>query len=75
MRSFKIYGIWLQAEHIYIHTTSANAVTLVWALLRLAPIIRYVNVHPQIHRTILEALPYFEGRLQQMSLIAREEVL
>ena len=30
MRSFKIYGIWLQADIGYIHTTSANAATLVW---------------------------------------------
>ena len=36
MCSFKIYGIWPQAD---IHTTSANAVTLVWGSLRLAPII------------------------------------
>ena len=40
MRSFKIYGIWPQTHrHTYIHTTSANAVTLVWGSLRLAPII------------------------------------
>ena len=34
MRSFKFYGIWPQTD---IHTTSANAVTLVWGSLRLAP--------------------------------------
>jgi len=34
MRSFEIYGIWPQAD---IHITSANAVTLVWDSLRLAP--------------------------------------
>ena len=35
IRSFKIYGIWLRTD---IHTNSANAVTLVWGSLRLAPI-------------------------------------
>ena len=35
MRLFKIYGIWPQTN---IHTTSVNAVTLVWGSLRLAPI-------------------------------------
>ena len=34
MRSFKIYGIWPQTD---IHTTSANAVTLVWGSVRLTP--------------------------------------
>ena len=45
MRSFKIYGIWPHTDRHYIHTTSANAVTLVWGepalvwgSLRLAPI-------------------------------------
>ena len=34
MHSFKIYGIWPQTDrHIYIHTTSANAVTLVWGII------------------------------------------
>ena len=35
MHSFKIYGIWLQAN---IHTHVHNAVTLVWGSLSLAPI-------------------------------------
>ena len=35
MRSFKFYGIWPQTD---IHTTSANAFTLVWGSLRLTPI-------------------------------------
>ena len=41
-----IYGIWPQTHrHTYIHTTSANAVTLVWGSLRLAPTIyRYIAV-------------------------------
>ena len=30
-------------KHTYIHTTSANAVTLVWGSLRLAPIRGYVE--------------------------------
>ena len=39
MRSFKIYGIWSQTDRqTDICTTSANAVTLVWGSLRLAPI-------------------------------------
>ena len=33
--AYLIYGIWPQT---YIHTTSGNAVMLVWGLLRLAPI-------------------------------------
>ena len=38
MRSFKIYGIWPQAsKQADTHTTSANAVTLVWGSLRLPP--------------------------------------
>ena len=45
MRLFKIYGIWLQAYiHTYIHTTSANAVTLVWGSLRLAPNISILSL-------------------------------
>ena len=39
MRSFKIYGMWLVLT--YIHTRKHNAVTLVWGLLRLAPISMY----------------------------------
>jgi len=35
MHSFEIYGIWPQAS---IHTHVRNAVTLVWASLRLTPI-------------------------------------
>jgi len=43
-RSFKIYGIWLQAtnqptKRSNIHTHVHNAVTLVWGSLRLTPII------------------------------------
>ena len=39
MRSFKIFGIWVQTDRqTYIHTHVRNAVTLVWGSLRLAPI-------------------------------------
>ena len=49
MQSFKIYSIWPQAsKQADIHTTSANAVTLVWGSLRLAPInelsVAYITV-------------------------------
>ena len=55
MSSFKIYGIWPQTHrHTYIHTTSTNAVTLVWGSLRLAPImyIKY-NIMSNIKYNIM----------------------
>ena len=72
MRSFKIYGIWLQAirkqasKQASIHTPVRNAVTLVWGLLSLAPINFLASGHLYLFATpsitpITHKLPSLHG--------------
>ena len=74
MQSFKIYSIWPQAsKQADIHTTSANAVTLVWRSLRLAPITLEIIMSSRFAVFLAKYMLQSDSQLEEQHLKNRQE--